>query len=128
VAKPFRVQELRARVRVGARITELQQQALSLERNRVLMQTVGAAMHELSQPLSVILAASQLLLRDETLTGKARERAEFVCEQAKKSQVIMTRMAEVRQYATRPYAGDTHIVDFAAGVSSEAVGPIPETE
>jgi DNA-binding response OmpR family regulator len=58
VAKPFRVQELRARVRVGARITELQQQALSLERNRVLMQTVGAAMHELSQPLSVILAAS----------------------------------------------------------------------
>ena len=127
VAKPFRVQELRARVRVGARITELQRQALDAERNRVLMQTAGAAAHELSQPLSVILGVSQLLLRDPTLEGRARERAESICEQAKKSQVIMTRIAEVRQYTTRHYAGDTRIVDFRAGAKPESADPTMDT-
>jgi nitrogen-specific signal transduction histidine kinase len=110
---------LREGARRGAYYRTAAGGALDAERNRVLIQTAGAAAHELSQPLSVILAASQLLLRNSSLEGKARERTEFICEQAKKSQALMSRIVDVRQYVTRPYAGDTHIVDFGAGVAPE---------
>ena len=111
VTKPFDEQELQARLGVGARVVALQDQLLELERGRVLMHTTGAAAHELNQPLAVILAATQLLLRRES-DGPVKERLENICAHAKKAGAILQKMTEARQYATRDYAGGTEIVDF----------------
>ena len=111
VTKPFDEQELQARLRVGARVVALQDQLLELERSRVLMHTTGAAAHELNQPLAVILATAQLLLRRES-DGPNRDRLESICTHAKKAGAILQKMTEARQYSTRDYAGGTEIVDF----------------
>ena len=111
VTKPFDEQELEARVRVGARVVSLQDQLLDLERSRVLTHTTGAAAHELNQPLAVILASAQLLLRRDA-DGPNKGRLEMICTHAKKAGAILHKMTQMRQYTTRDYAGDAQIVDF----------------
>lgn len=51
VTKPWNARELEARLQVGARVLDLQEQLVDAERDRVALQTAGAAAHEISQPL-----------------------------------------------------------------------------
>ena len=65
VVKPFDREELWARVRVGIRFLELQKKFQASEREKVLVETAGAAAHGINQPLTVILGAADMLLDRE---------------------------------------------------------------
>lgn len=118
VVKPFDQDELGARVKVGVRVVELWEKLLETERLRVLVQTAGAAAHEINQPLSVILGLSQLLQRTPNLDENQQKKLEGIREGVKKISNIVQRMSEVEQYSTRAYVEDTDIVDF--GPETEA--------
>ena len=115
VTKPFDQEELRARVQVGVRVVELWERLLEAERLRVLVQTAGAAAHEINQPLSVILGLSQLLMRDDNLEEDQLEKLNGIGGEVQRISAIVQRMGNVRQYATRSYVEGTDIVDFTAG-------------
>ena len=58
ITKPFDPQEFRARIMVGIRVVELQQQLISTERSTILAQAAGEAAHEINQPLTVLLGTT----------------------------------------------------------------------
>jgi len=93
-----------------------------VERNRVLMETAGAAAHEVNQPLSVILGLVQLMQATLPEDHPNRQDVDYVGEAAAKIRDIIKQMEMVEHYSTRAYVGNASIVDFeaASGDASNA--------
>ena len=112
VIKPYDGAEMQARVQVGVRVVELSDQLLRTERLQVMMQTAGAAAHEINQPLSVLLGQAQLMLRDKSVSDSHRGRLDTMVKEVRRISGIVQRMTSVTEYVTRSYAGNDRIVDF----------------
>ena len=127
VTKPPNPAELEARLRVGVRMVELQDQVLQAERNRVLMETAGAAAHEINQPLSVIAGLSQMFASDKGIANVTVADMDEVRKAAKEIDGIVKRMEEVSEYAAKPYVSGVSIADFGAAETREAsTEPLPD--
>ena len=114
ITKPFDHEELRARVQVGIRVVDLQDRLIEAERNRVLMQAAGAAAHEINQPLTVVIGMSDLMLLKISPDAPERRNVETIRQEAHRISEIVKKMAEIRQYATKPYIEGIEIIDFDA--------------
>ena len=114
ITKPFDHEELRARVQVGIRVVDLQDRLIEAERNRVLMQAAGAAAHEINQPLTVVIGMSDLMLLKISPDAPERRNVETIRQEAHRISEIVKKMAEIRQYVTKPYIEGIEIVDFDA--------------
>lgn len=88
-------------------------------RLRALMQTAGAAAHEINQPLSVIVGMSQILLCNLPVDDPDWGYLQDIMKAGIKISEIITRMRNIRQYATRQYIGNTEIVDFDAAAGED---------
>ncbi|MFT5369110.1 MAG: DNA-binding response OmpR family regulator [Candidatus Latescibacterota bacterium] len=120
VSKPYHPAELEARVNAGLRMIELQAKQIEAERVKTLMATAGAAAHEINQPLTVILGSVELWRDTIAKDDPGAKHLECIWEGALRIQVIVEKMMSVTQFATKPYVGDSVIVDFDA--SSDKIG------
>ena len=111
ITKPFEENELFARLQVGLRVVGLWNRLLDAERNRVLMQTAGAAAHEINNPLGILVGKVQLLQTRNTDT-KVAEQLATVLDSARRIGNIVQKMEAARVYVTKPYVKGTDIVDF----------------
>ena len=84
------------------------------ERTRVLIETAGAAAHEINQPLQVAMGASQLLLTQMAPDAPQRHTIESICKAAERISEIVQKMQNIRQYAAQHYVEDRNIIDFDA--------------
>ena len=109
--KPFDRQELKARLQVRIRVITLQEKLIEAERNRVLVETAGAAAHEINQPLTVLMAKSEMLLED-TSDERDRKTAQSIMDSVQEISKIVNKMVDARQYVTRSYIQGVNIVDF----------------
>jgi len=108
---------------------EIEQQRKALldaERQRVMMESVGAACHHFAQPLTTMLSYLEMLARGE---GVEESQKSLMLEQCLKSaeimRVILNKFQEAREYRTRPYLADMKILDI--GLESIYGAPeIPE--
>ena len=112
VVKPFDRQELRARIRVGARVVDLQKTLLLAEQVRVLAETAGAAAHEINQPLTVLMGKLELLLESIAPESEHREVIQQVYGSAERIADIVRNMGDARAYVTKPYIEGIDIIDF----------------
>lgn len=108
-------QEFRHRIK---QLMEIESRLREAERLRVLVETAGAAAHEISQPLTGVLGWAEIMLNQETTS---REHLEKIRNEALRIRDILRRMSSVTRYVTRPYVGDLRIVDFkeASGEAAE---------
>jgi signal transduction histidine kinase len=96
----------------------------TMARVQSVLETAGAAAHELNQPLQVVYGYADLLLNDK-LEGKARlDALRLVRVQADRMAEIIRRLQNITSYKTQPYTENTRIVDL--GCSSSAPEPPPE--
>lgn len=86
---------------------------LDAERQRVMMESVGATCHHFAQPLTTMLGNLQILARGE---GIEESQKSVMFEQCLKAaevmKTILNKFQEVRQYRTLPYLAETHILDI----------------
>ena len=99
-------------------LTSTQARLLESERLRGVTETVGALNHEVNNPLATIVGTAQLLLRREDLDPATREKIERMLEAAKRIQFVTSKMATLIQAHSRPYPGQTQILDFSRSLSS----------
>ena len=118
ITKPFDPQEFRARIMVGIRVVELQQQLISAERSRVLAQAAGEVAHENNQPLTVLLGTTQLLMMHTSKEDENRQGVEDLFKAAKINAIIK-KGSDIRRYATQPYIDGVDIADFDAASADE---------
>jgi DNA-binding response OmpR family regulator len=83
-------------------IQRQQQQLLEAERQRVMIESLGAACHHLGQPVTVLSAFLTLIQRevsDEKISTEL-----LACEQAvEQIRVLLERFQTLRTYRTEPY-------------------------
>ena len=99
-------QEYRFRIK---QIQDVESQLREAERLRVVVETAGAAAHEISQPLTGVLGWAEIMMREGCVSA---EHLEKIQHEALRIRDILRRMATVSRYATRPYVGNQNIIDF----------------
>jgi len=90
----------------------LQDELIETKRAEVLVQVAGAAAHEINQPLTVFMGNVQLILRTKTEDAELVEMCEEMYQAAQEIKEIVIKMSQVRQVSTKPYVGNTSIIDF----------------
>ena len=120
VTKPPEAQELEARIRVGQRVLDLQNQLIRAEQDRVLIQTAGAAAHEINQPLTVLMGTAELLGYMMPADDPRRRHIDDLSKSAERIADIVKKMSTTRRYATQPYIKGIEIIDFESASEDEA--------
>jgi DNA-binding response OmpR family regulator len=113
IAKPYNLEELRARVNVGRRILELQIRLAEEEKLRGVLEMAGAVSHEINQPLQVVGGLSELILmkmgKDDPNFArfmKIRESITLIGELTRK-------IMGITRYRTKGYLDDSkRIIDI----------------
>ena len=104
-------------------IEEQRKALLDAERQRVMMESIGAACHHFAQPLTAMLSNLQMLSGEVAFEESDRKLMLEQCLRAgEMMKMILERFKEVREYRTRPYLADTKILDIGLDeiyVSSE---------
>ncbi len=95
-------------------VEALQKQLLQTERNKVLIETAGAAAHEINQPLTAILGLSELLSKRTDLPREVMEDLQLIFESSQRVHTIIQKMLKAETYIAKSYVGGTNIVDFDA--------------
>lgn len=93
-------------------LSAAQTRLLESERLRGVTETVGALNHEVNNPLATIVGTAQLLLRQQDLDEVTRQKIERVLDAAKRIQNVTGKMATLIQASSRPYPGQTQILDL----------------
>jgi DNA-binding response OmpR family regulator len=100
------------RSRLLFRLKNLQELVLQSERIKVLVETAGAAAHEINQPLTSIFGMVELLKNKLDKDTEAQKKLDFILDSACKIRDIIKKMGSVRQYITKPYLKGIDIVNF----------------
>ncbi len=129
IAKPFQVEELRARTQVGCRLLALQDNYLKHERLTGVLHTAAAVCHELNQPLQALVTAAQLLSAEITQNGCQRELVLTIHDSASRLGAITRRLMNITHAESQAYLGRPgQILDLhrsARCESDRVAGPNP---
>jgi two-component system, sensor histidine kinase and response regulator len=99
---------------------------LDAERQRVMMESVGAACHHFAQPLTTMLSNLEILARDGAIEEPEKSLMLQQClRAAEMMKMILNKFQQVNEYRTRPYLDDAKILDI--GLES-IYGTSPESE
>ncbi len=94
------------------KILQQEQDLLEAERQRVMLESVGAACHHFAQPLTAMIGNLEMLSADPRLDEEKRKVYFKTCLAAASSMSeIMTRFQTIREYRTRPYSRQGDILD-----------------
>lgn len=106
---------------------QVEQQRLALieaERQRVMVESLGAACHHLAQPLTAMLGNLQLLQLGPAIEEARRQR---ILTQALEATLMMSdilrRLQAVTEYRTVPYVADQKILDVGIGQDAPESSP-----
>ncbi|MCC7263996.1 MAG: PAS domain-containing protein [Candidatus Latescibacteria bacterium] len=91
---------------------ELAEQRLAKERLKVLTETTGAVAHELNQPLQALVGFADLAALRSQANPEMCQVLEYIQESAERIADLVRRMEGVNKYVTKPYTGDSKIVDL----------------
>jgi two-component system sensor histidine kinase/response regulator len=98
------------------KIDEQHAALLDAERQRVMMESVGAACHHFGQPLTVMLSNLEALAETRNIEEPEEQQMLHHClRAAKEMKTLLNKFREVHEYRTRPYLDDAKILDIGLG-------------
>lgn len=104
--------DIRDQLRMQESLRQAQDQIREREKDMAVAQLAGATAHELNQPLTSVIAYSELLLRrvqnDESLAEPAR----VIIDQAERMANIVRHVGQLTRYETKTYVGSSQIIDL----------------
>lgn len=105
LAKPYHVEELRARIRAGMRLIALSEAQLERQRLQGVLEIAGAISHELNQPLQAIAGYTAVLKDDPHLDVEGKRIVAGLSEQARRVGRLTRRLMSITSYQTTDYDG-----------------------
>ena len=125
--------DLREKMRMEKKLQQAQDQILAQERQAIVAELAGAAAHELNQPLTAVMAYTELLMRklepakDDAEDGATWNAAHIIFTQAERMAEIVRKIGKITKYETKSYVGRARILDLdkaaGDGDGDETEGP-----
>lgn len=97
--------------RLYEQLLDSQEKLRETEKLKVLMETAGAAAHEINQPLQSIIGFAEMLFSNPDHADKKQMLESIILAGSKISNILIN-MQDIRQYVTKSYAGRHAIVDL----------------
>jgi len=104
--------DLRERIRIEQRLATAQERLAVTEKQALLAELAGATAHELNQPLTAILGNLELFARKIDPADALQRPLDTMRREAERMAAIVKRIGQITSYETKPYVGDTHILDL----------------
>jgi CheY-like chemotaxis protein len=116
LAKPFDHQELLARVRVGLRLRQMQQEMARLEHQVALVEMAVTLAHEINNPLMGILGYVEMVRPEVRAAGLADIDARLADVEALSQRIadVVRRLNRLQEPQWKPYLDQTRMVDLGA--------------
>jgi two-component system, cell cycle response regulator len=94
------------------RVLEQQRSVIEEERLKILLQLSGATAHELNQPLTYLLGNIELLKIDKDKPENYFSYVDKIQVAGRRISEIVNKMNSLHRYETKPYSGNTEIINF----------------
>lgn len=89
-----------------------QEELVRVKKREAMIETAGAAAHELNQPLTVIEGISTLLQDHQVEDKDLKRDLKAIMQAAQRAAKIVKEMSEATRYVTKSYPGGHHIIDL----------------
>lgn len=94
-------------------LKEQQKNLIQAEQQRVMIESIGAALHHFSQPLTAMEASIELIMTAQKIDEIQKERLYNLYKKSKNDlKDIIQKFHRIREYRTRPYATGMEILDI----------------
>ena len=104
--------DLRERIRMEQRLLDAQQKLQLSEKQALVAELAGAAAHELNQPLTSIMAYTQLIERQSSSDAPHRRAVGVIMSEAERMAGIVKKIGKITRYETTDYVGTARIFDL----------------
>jgi signal transduction histidine kinase len=99
----------------------------TIERNRVMMESIGSVCHHLGQPSTVILNSLEMLQRlDESDAEERKELLQMSLDAAEQIGDLLRELNDLRTYRSEAYANTDSIVSIAAKQQEPTEGRVDD--
>ena len=112
IAKPYDGNELRARVRVGKIILDMQAELRDKDKLQGAIEMAGAVCHELNQPLQAVMGFAELLLMHTNPADPRYENISHIKTGVERIGQLTLKIMNLTTYRSRPYLGAANIFDL----------------
>lgn len=106
--------DMRDRIRMERDLRIANQKLIEKEKEAALVEMAGVTAHEVNQPLTAILAASEMLAKRTDTPEGGRKLLDLIVREAERLAQIVRQLGHITRYETRSYAeGTSKIIDLA---------------
>jgi len=98
--------------RMECKIKEQEKALLEAERQRVMMESLGAATHHLAQPVTALLCNLEVLYEEPDLEDNQKKILEKCLRFVGEISQIIRKLQTIQKYRTTPYIEDKKIIDI----------------
>ncbi|GAB4284633.1 MAG: hypothetical protein Kow0029_31240 [Candidatus Rifleibacteriota bacterium] len=113
VTKPWNNEELEARIKVGQRMLNFQEQAAKKQKLQGILEMAGAVCHELNQPLQVAIGYADMILYDIPEDSPLREPLRHIVTSIAKMGELTRKIMSITDAKSIAYkSGHTNIIDI----------------
>jgi PAS domain S-box-containing protein len=104
--------DLRERLNMERSLLAVQDELRTREKQAIVAELAGATAHELNQPLTSIIAYSELLKRTLPLNQTLTNAADVIIGEAGRMAEIVRQIGRITRYETKSYVGEAKILDL----------------
>ncbi|HEY5962277.1 MAG TPA: histidine kinase dimerization/phospho-acceptor domain-containing protein, partial [Polyangiaceae bacterium] len=104
--------DLRERLNMERSLLAAQDELRMREKQAIVAELAGATAHELNQPLTSIIAYSELLKRTLPLDQTLSNAADIIIGEAGRMAEIVRQIGRITKYETKSYVGEAKILDL----------------
>jgi PAS domain S-box-containing protein len=111
--------DLRDRLNLERKLTDVEARLLESEKNAVLVALAGTAAHELNQPLTSVTGYAELLKRKLKGDDPLLRYLDIIYREAERMAEIVRKIGKITRYETTPYVGNSQILNLDKASSHE---------
>jgi PAS domain S-box-containing protein len=111
--------DLRDRLKLERKLSDVETRLEESEKNAVLVALAGTAAHELNQPLTSVMGYAELLRRKIKESDPSFRPIDIIYREAERMAEIVRKIGKITKYETKPYVGDSQILDLSRATSHE---------
>jgi len=112
--------DLRAKRRIEEHLAQTKRELVVQEKKALIAELAGATAHELNQPLTAIMGYAGLIVRRLGESDHNLERvSNRIVQEAERMAEIVQKIGKLTKYETKPYVGDTKIIDIDRSIDNE---------
>jgi len=113
ITKPYDIEELRARIKVGRRILALQNELRKQEKLEGVLEMAGAVCHALNQPLQSVSGFSELIMMDVDESDPQYHNLKTIKEEIDRIGKLTRKIMKISKYRVKGYLdGKMKIIDI----------------